>query len=146
MREKWARRIAFLTGLLVLLLAFLFAFIQNPVESPDSTQSMEQVTSTQGQEFVTLDAEKIKTGQQIYKQQNCARCHSIAGQGNPRNPLDGVGTRHTVKELRNWIIGADSLQGALPTSILKLKQTNSVLSDSDLDALIIYMQSLRIQR
>ncbi|MBS3935835.1 MAG: hypothetical protein KGZ43_06655 [Sulfuritalea sp.] len=34
MREQWARRIALLTGLLVLMLAAMFAVMQNPIEPP----------------------------------------------------------------------------------------------------------------
>jgi len=34
MREKWAKRIALLTGVIVILLAGLFAFIQNPIYLP----------------------------------------------------------------------------------------------------------------
>lgn len=39
MREQWARRIAFLTVLLVLLLAATFAVTQNPIEIPGATES-----------------------------------------------------------------------------------------------------------
>ena len=134
MREKWARRIALLTGLLVLLLAVTFALIQNPTETPATKQP----------EFIALDPKRIEAGQQIYKQQTCARCHSIAGQGSPRNSLDGVGARRTALELREWIIGADALQGELPAYASKLKQTYRELPSDDLDALVIYMQSLRL--
>ena len=132
MREKWARRIVILTALIVLLLAFVFARIQNP----------EQVSSSEHKPSVVLDSKAIETGQQIYQQQNCGFCHSIAGQGNPRNPLDGVGTKRTASELRDFITGADTLQGLLTTSIRKMKQKYRKLSDDDLDALVIYMQSL----
>ncbi len=143
MREKWARRIALLTGLLVLLLALTFAFIQNPTETPVITESREQSPSTKQQEFIGIDLKRIEAGQQIYKQQTCARCHSIAGQGNPHNSLDGVGARRTALELRDWIIGADALQGELPAYATKLKQRYRELPSDDLDALVIYMQSLR---
>ncbi|MDX2475847.1 MAG: cytochrome c [Gammaproteobacteria bacterium] len=130
MREKWARQIALLTGLLALLLAATFALIQNPTETTVITESRGQPPASKQQDVVALDPKRIEAGLQIYKQQTCSRCHSIAGQGNPRNPLDGVGTRRTALELRDWIIGADVLQAELP--------------DDDLDALIIYMQSLRL--
>lgn len=144
MREKWARRIALLTGLLVLLLAVTFALIQNPTETPVTTESREPVPATKQPEFIALDPKRIEAGQQIYKQQTCARCHSIAGQGSPRNSLDGVGARRTALELREWIIGADALQGELPAYASKLKQTYRELPSDDLDALVIYMQSLRL--
>jgi len=132
MREKWARRIVLLTALIVLLLAFVFARIQNP----------DQVSSTERKPSVVLDSKRIETGRQIYKQQGCGFCHSIAGQGNPRNPLDGVGTKRSASELRDFITGADTLQGVLTTSIRKMKQRYRELSADELDALVIYMQSL----
>jgi len=132
MREKWARRIVLLTALIVLLLAFVFARIQNPG----------QVSSTERKPSVVLDSKRIETGRQIYKQQGCEFCHSIAGQGNPRNPLDGVGTKRSASELRDFITGADTLQGVLTTSIRKMKQRYRELSADELDALVIYMQSL----
>ncbi len=75
---------------------------------------------------------------------NCARCRSIAGRGNPRSPLDGVGTRHNAEALQDWTIGADALREALPEGIFRLKQTHQELLADDLDALVIYLQSLRV--
>ena len=134
MREKWARRIVLLTAIIVLLLAFVFARIQNP--------DKEQVSSSERKPPVVLDTKVIEKGRQIYAQQGCGFCHSIDGQGNPRNPLDGVGNKRTASELRNFIIGADTLQGLLPTGIINMKQKYKELSADELDALVIYMQSL----
>ena len=132
MREKWARRIVFLTALIVLLLAFVFARIQNP----------ETDISTERKPSVVLDSKAVETGRQIYEQQGCGFCHSIDGQGNPRNPLDGVGTKRTASELRNFITGADTLEELLTMSIRNMKQRYRELSAAELDALVIYMQSL----
>ena len=142
MREKWARLIALLTGLLVLLLAVVFAVMQNPIEPPDTTESRAQLPSTEHLESIVLDPQRIEAGRQVYHQQTCARCHSIAGRGSQRNPLDGVGARRSAKELGDWIIGADALQRMLPSRAFKLKQVYRELSSDDLDALVIYMQSL----
>jgi mono/diheme cytochrome c family protein len=143
MREKRARRIAFLTGLLVLFLAIAFAVMQNPVQFPDAIANREQAPPVERQESLVLDPERIEAGLQVYKQQSCARCHSIAGIGNPRIPLDDVGARRTAEELSDWIIGAEALQGELPERVFKLKQAYRELSGEDHDALVIYMQSLR---
>jgi len=142
MREKWARRIVLLTASIVLLLAFVFARIQNPGQATDTTKSREQLSSSERKQSVVLDSKDIEIGRHIYMQQSCGLCHSIAGQGNPRNPLDGVGTKRNASELRNFITGADTLQGLLTTSIRKMKQRYRELSADDLDALVIYMQSL----
>lgn len=142
MREQWARRIARLTAQLVLLLAATFAIIQNPIETPDTTESR-QAPPPERLESNVLDPHRIKAGRQVYKQRACARCHSIAGKGNPRKPLDGVGARRSAEQLRDRIIGADALQRELPERAFKLKQAHRELPGDDLDALVIYLQSLR---
>lgn len=139
MRELWARRIAFLTGQLILLFSAGFAIIHNPTSPPDRA---EQNASQETETFIALDLQRIEAGQQVYQQQTCVRCHSIAGKGNPRNPLDGVGARRNSLQLRDWIKGADVLQGVLPERAFIMKQVYKELSSDDLDALVIYMQSL----
>lgn len=145
MREKWARRIVLFTGLLVLLLASLFALIQNPVDTTEMTKSRQSMaTNTLTKSINSNKPNLVKAGQQIYQQQGCASCHSIAKQGNPRNPLDDVGTQHTTDELRNLIIGADAIKDQLPKGIRSMKQKYKKLSDDDLNALVVYIQSLRL--
>lgn len=137
MREQWARRIVLITGLLVLLLAFLFAALQNPVKTTDITESRDHLAT------IDFEPERIEAGKQVYQQQNCSRCHSIAGEGNPRNPLDNIGEKRSAEELRDYITGADRLQKIISERSLKLKQQYRLLPVDELDALIVYMQSLR---
>lgn len=137
MREKWARLITVFTGLIVLLLVIEFALVQNPVDSDDTTLTIKEASAP-----VVLDREAIEAGHLVYKEQGCALCHSIAGAGNPRNPLDGVGLRRTAEEIRDRIIGAHTLQGVIPEHALKFKQTYRELHDDDLSNLVIYLQSL----
>lgn len=145
MREKWARLITFLTGLIVLLLVIEFALVQNPVESDDTTLTIKEVSAPEPEPMetapVVLDREAIEAGRLVYKEQGCALCHSIAGKGNPRNPLDGVGLRRTAEEIRDRIIGADTLQGVIPEHALKFKQSYKKLHDDDLSNLVIYLQN-----
>ena len=47
--------------------------------------------------------------------QKCGVCHSIAGQGNKNNPLDGVGSKLSVEDTRLWIVNAPEM----------MKKTNS---------------------
>jgi cytochrome c553 len=143
MREKWARRIALLTSLLILVLAVIFSLIQNPTISTGVADESTEMPSVNIRGSAAPNPEHIEAGRQIYKQLACARCHSIAGKGNPRYPLDSVSVKHSADELRNWIIGADTLRGSLPAYILKLKKKYRDLSDHDFDMLVIYMQSLR---
>jgi len=139
MREIWARRIVVFTGLIVLILSIVFALNQNPSKLTETEKSL----TTEFSESAVFDPERLERGRQIYQQQTCAHCHSIAGQGNPRNPLDGVGEKHTAEVLYNWITGANAVQGLLPDSVKKMKQGYQKLTDDELNALVIYMQSLR---
>jgi len=142
MREQWARRIVLITGMLILLLTTLFAFFQNSEKLPDTRQGGVEKDIVSGRsEIIVPDPKIIQSGILVYKQQSCARCHAIGGKGNPRNPLDDVGTK-SAEELRAWITGSENLQGKLSIRVIKKKQLYSELSSDDLEALIIYMQSL----
>ena len=144
MREKWALRIVLHTALIVLFLAFIFARIHNPSQVTDTVKKSEPSPSSILSQPDALELKRIEKGKQIYMQQSCSLCHSISGQGNPRNPLDGIGAKHTSSELRNFITGADTLKGVLPEGVRKMKQGYRKLSDDELDALVIYMQSLKL--
>lgn len=131
MRENWAKFIVVFTGLLVVLLAYMFADSQNPVDRTASSKA----------ESLVQDLARVETGRKIFNQQMCLRCHSIGGEGNPRYPLDGVGKKLTASELGDWITGSDKLQGKLSESIIQMKQDYRKLSADELNALVIYLQS-----
>ena len=48
-------------------------------------------------------------GEQVYVAQKCSICHSIAGKGNPKGPLDGVGSKLTPDDIRQWIVDAKGM-------------------------------------
>lgn len=142
MRQRWAKFIAFLSGLLVLLLSVVFAIMQNPVELPDRAMQKPALT-IELQKTAASDNQLIERGRKVYQQQGCIRCHSIAGQGNPRNPLDGVGIRWSVEELRSWVTGGSVRNSELPEYVSGLKKEYADLPEVELNALLAYMQSLR---
>ena len=142
MREKWSRIIALLTGFLVVILVAAFAYVQNSAPAPDADTATDMAGSVPPA-TVALDPQCIAAGREIYQQQKCAACHAIAGQGNPRNPLDDVGARRSVQELRDWIIGAEALREILSPRAFSRKQTYRSLPDEELRVLVIYLQSLR---
>lgn len=144
MREKWAKLIVLFSGLLVLLLAMVFAFIQNPdISEAKTTKSQELASPVLARRDVVQDKKQVEVGRTIYDQQFCASCHSIAGKGNPRVPLDNVGARRTPEELRDWITGADSLKGVLPESTRNMKQRYKALTEDEMEALVSYLRRLQ---
>ena len=89
------------------------------------------------------DAAKIAQGQKVYTANKCGTCHSIAGKGNTKGPLDEVGTKLTEAEIRDWIVNPKEMT----------KKTNAVrkppmraypnMPKQDLDAIVAYMLSLK---
>ncbi|MCF8475107.1 MAG: cytochrome c [Emcibacter sp.] len=141
MREKWAKYIAIFTGLLILSLTVVFAVIQNPVKKNTVITEMGTASPPDHPIATTDNLNHILAGRQIYKQNGCQLCHSIAGEGNPRNPLDNIATKHSGEEIRDWITGADTLKEKLPSHIYNSKQRYKSLSQDDLNNLIIYLQN-----
>jgi mono/diheme cytochrome c family protein len=89
-------------------------------------------------------AQDVKKGEQVYTAQKCATCHSIAGKGSKKNPLDGVGKKLTADEIRQWIVQPKEMT-AKTKSTKKPPMPNkySGLAAADLDALVAYLQNLK---
>ena len=91
---------------------------------------------------VAQDQEKIAQGAKIYAAQKCEKCHSIAGKGAKKGPLDGVGSKLSEDEIRQWLVDA-------PGMTKKTKATRKPVMKSvkapkeDIEALVAYMQSLK---
>ena len=47
---------------------------------------------------------KVEKGVKVFADQKCSLCHSIAGKGNAKGSLDGVGSKLKVEEIRQWIV------------------------------------------
>jgi mono/diheme cytochrome c family protein len=89
------------------------------------------------------DAAKIEHGQKVYAAQKCRVCHSIAGQGQKKGPLDGVGSKYKEDELREWIVNAAEMQKKAKTTRKPLMKNYDKLPKEDVDALVAYMMSLK---
>ena len=90
------------------------------------------------------DAEQIKKGQEVYAAQKCQTCHSIAGKGGKQSPLDGVGSKLSAAEIREWIV--DPVAMTKKTNSTKkppMPKKYDKLPAAELDALVAYMQSLK---
>jgi len=94
------------------------------------------VTALRAEEPAKPDAAKVSKGQQVYAAQHCSMCHSIAGKGNPKTPLDDVGSRMTTEDLKKYIVNPKSVK-----TDSKMK-AYSTLPAEDLDALVIYLGTL----
>ena len=141
-REQWARNIAILTGLLVVLFAALFARLQNQPPSSGAVSADNHGEHVLPAPPTATYIENIATGQKIFEVQGCMRCHAIAGQGNPRLPLDTVGRRRSAAAIRQWIVADDEVKGQMSAGIFQTKQVYRRIPTAELDALVFYLQSI----
>ena len=90
------------------------------------------------------DAAKVAKGEKVYTDQKCSLCHSIAGKGNPKGSLDGVGTKLKAEEIHDWLVKPAEMatkmkadrKPAMPAKYASLPK-------DDLDALVAYLSSLK---
>lgn len=85
---------------------------------------------------------KVARGAQVYAEQKCALCHSIADKGNKKGPLDEVGSTRPLEDLRAWIMDAKGMT-AKTKATRKPDMKNYDLPKADLDALVAYMATLK---
>jgi mono/diheme cytochrome c family protein len=136
MREDLARWIALLSAAVAVAMAIAFAMRQNP---PDALRGGVEAPAVSPPLLRELRAE---AGRAIYEAQNCSMCHSVAGAGNPRSPLDRVGARLDRAELQRWTVGDPALADRLPAGVLRMKQSYAQLDADEMETLIDYLQSL----
>lgn len=85
----------------------------------------------------------VQKGQQVYAARKCSVCHSVAGKGNPKGPLDGVGSKWKADEIRQWIVNWKEM-AAKHNATRKPPMTDfSKLPKGDIEALVAYMMSLK---
>jgi mono/diheme cytochrome c family protein len=89
------------------------------------------------------DAALVERGRKLYASERCAVCHSIAGKGNVKGPLDGVGSRLTVEELRLWMVAPAEITAKTKATRKPPMKAYTHLPKEDVDAIVAYMQSLK---
>lgn len=87
------------------------------------------------------EAAQIEKGKAVYEAQRCGLCHSVAGRGNAKGPLDTVGSRMSVDDIRKWIVSPKEMKS--PTNRKPDMRAYPSLPAADLEALIAYMRSLK---
>ena len=86
----------------------------------------------------------VKKGEEVYAAQKCQVCHSIGGKGGKTSPLDGVGTKLSASEIREWITQPAKMTAQTKsTKKPPMPAKWASLPAAELDALVAYMQSLK---
>jgi mono/diheme cytochrome c family protein len=89
------------------------------------------------------DKGQIELGMKVYADQKCSVCHSIAGKGNVKGPLDDVGSRLTADQMREWMVNPAEMTKKTKAERKPPMRAYPSLAKADLDALVAYMLSLK---
>lgn len=81
-------------------------------------------------------------GAQLFADQKCSLCHSIAGKGNVKGALDDVGSRLSADEIRAWINDAKGMT-AKTKATRKPEMKAFTLPKEEVDALVTYLSALK---
>jgi mono/diheme cytochrome c family protein len=76
-------------------------------------------------------------GREVYAMQKCALCHSIAGIGGKKQPLDRVGSNLKPEDMKKWVQTPKTMKG---DSTMKSYPN---LPEKDLNDLIAFLMTLK---
>jgi cytochrome c5 len=151
MRKRIAVTISIVAGCVLMTLSVLFAVRQNPgtaigpftstaADAPAEPAATPEVSRIDPR--AAVQERDSLAGLRVFRASGCERCHSVAGVGSPRYPLDGVGSRRSQDELRVWTVGAEAVQDSLSPSALRAKQRYQQLPAEDMRVLLSFMARL----
>jgi mono/diheme cytochrome c family protein len=150
MRKRLAVGLSLLAVSVLVALSVLFALRQNPADGPrlDAAAVLGTATGRTAptaaiqQPQVPRQANDSLAGLRVFSAQGCARCHSVQGVGSPRFPLDGVGSRRTLDELRAWTLGSPAVQDSLSPSAVRAKRSYEQIPPEEMRVLLAYLAAL----
>lgn len=141
MRERAAKWLTGAVGVLIVCAALGFATLQHAAPTTANGE-----TSVDGEELIPdepLDAARVAMGKEVYDEQACSLCHLIAGEGDPRYPLDGIGARRSAEFIRKYIAPTEEIRSSFPGETYSMKQPYHDLPEDEMNALVDYLRSLR---
>lgn len=139
MRERLVLMLVVMTTVLVLAVSVGFALLQNGMGTGRAGEGPAATDTPSG--FGAAPA-ALARGRAVLEAQGCLRCHSVAGQGSPRLPLDGVGARRDRAALEAWTLALPTVADRLPARARSSKEDYRTLPQQELDELLDYLESL----
>jgi len=85
---------------------------------------------------------KAEQGAAVFSAQKCTMCHSVAGKGNPKGPLDKMIAKNKAEHIRQWLQDPEGMRtktNAARTPAMKPMK----LSADQVDALVAYLTSVK---
>jgi mono/diheme cytochrome c family protein len=91
---------------------------------------------------VRAEDPQVEKGMQVYAAQKCSMCHSVAGKGNAKGSLDGVGSKLTAAEIKQWLTDPAAMT-AKTKATRKPPMKVKPMPAGDVDALVAYLATLK---
>jgi mono/diheme cytochrome c family protein len=88
-------------------------------------------------------AEKVSAGEKLFAAQKCSMCHAVAGKGNVKHPLDGVGKTITADMAKLWLTDPKAAEVKAGRKAVPPMKSFASLPAADIDALVAYVLSLK---
>jgi len=87
-------------------------------------------------------AQDAAKGKQLFTDQKCTLCHSAAGQGNKKGPIEDA-AKLSAADIRAWITDAPTMAAKAKADRKPPMKAYTDLSKEDVDSLVAYIQSLK---
>lgn len=86
---------------------------------------------------------KVEKGKEVFTASKCSLCHSIAGKGNPKGPLDDVGSKVSTADMKQWLNDPKTMAAKEKKERKPPMKSFATMPAADQDALIAYLQTLK---
>ena len=85
----------------------------------------------------------VEKGMAVFTAQKCSLCHSVAGKGNAKGPLEeGVQTL-SAADIHQWLVNPQEMSEKAKAARKPAMKAFATLPKDDLDALVAYLVSLK---
>jgi mono/diheme cytochrome c family protein len=96
-----------------------------------------------GASQMAVAEDAVARGKRLFTESKCTMCHSVAGKGNPKGPLDGVGARVVPADLRKWLVEPKVMAAKAKAERKPAMPSFETLKKEELDALVAYLATLK---
>jgi mono/diheme cytochrome c family protein len=89
------------------------------------------------------DKAAIEKGMKVFTAQKCSMCHSVAGKGNPKGPLEEGVAKLSADDIHHWLVNPEEMRAKAGAERKPAMKAFASLPKDDIDALVAYLMSLK---
>ncbi len=86
-------------------------------------------------------AAATERGATVFAAQKCSLCHALDGKGSAKGPLDGIGSKLSADEIRQWIVTPAEMTAKAQATRKPVMKAYPNLPKEDLDVLVAFLHS-----